>query len=69
MSRSHATPPVSQLLRLEPALIKADLDKAILAYLVQRGFPRSAKAFEKEAGTKAGVLGDLQKAWELFAPK
>jgi hypothetical protein len=44
-----------------------DLDQAILAYLVQRGFPRSAKAFEKEAGTKAGTLGDLQKAWETFA--
>jgi hypothetical protein len=44
-----------------------ELDAAVLAYLAKRGFSRSAKAFEKEAGAKASGQEDLEKAWGLLS--
>jgi hypothetical protein len=40
-----------------------ELDAAILAYLVGRGFTRSVKAFEKEAEVKPGDAGKLESVW------
>lgn len=45
-----------------------ELDSAILAYLAKRGFPRSAKAFEKEANVKSGDSAQLEAAWKLLKP-
>lgn len=42
----------------------ADLDSAVLAYLVSRGLTRTVKAFEKEATVTLGKEGELKKAWE-----
>lgn len=44
----------------------ADLDEAVLAYLVTRGFTRSSKAFEKEAEVKAGTEGQLVQFWTSY---
>ena len=42
----------------------SDLHAAILTYLVDKGFTRSVKAFEKEASTKVGTSGTLERAWK-----
>jgi hypothetical protein len=55
---------ISATLTLVPP---TELDAAILAYLAKRGFSRAAKAFEKEAGTKASGAEDLEKAWKLLS--
>jgi len=42
----------------------AELDGAILEYLVSRGFTRAVKAFEGESGVKAvGTAGSLEEGW------
>jgi hypothetical protein len=42
----------------------AELDSAVLAYLVSRGLTKTVKAFEKDvAGVKPGKSGALEKAW------
>jgi hypothetical protein len=47
-----------------PAHSGVELDAAILAYLVGRGFIRSVKAFEKEAEVKPGNAARLEAAWK-----
>lgn len=59
-SSLHITTPLT----LAP---RTELDAAVLAYLAKRGFSRAAKAFEKEAGTKASGAEDLEKAWKLLS--
>jgi hypothetical protein len=50
-----------------PADTYAELNSAILSYLIAKGFTRSCKAFEKEATTKPGDANKLEEAWTAFS--